>query len=289
MFVTALSLSPHTLGHSQGLHLMRFLGINVETVSPSRAEKIIVDHLEGEAVGAVVIHANLNTAHSSLRDERLRAALEAPGSLVLFEGIGLKVARWLTSGEWWPDANGTDLVPSVLESLAHRPVKVALVGGHDGVAAAAGEQMKKRFRNLQVVGAWNGYEDRNNEAALLRAITDSKPDIVLLGLGTPIQEPLAVALANPTGAKVIWAVGGLLDYMAGVRRRAPFVVRMVRLEWLWRLALYPRSYARRYIVQAVWLLWQVLMIWTERRAPGPNRSAANPVTHLRQPVDGRSD
>ena len=162
---------------------MRFLGIHVEAVSPDQAESIIVSRVEGTAAGTVVIHANLNTAHSSIRDASLRQALEFPGNLVLFEGIGLKVARWLTSGEWRPDANGTDLVPAVLRRLAHRSIRVVLVGGQDGVAAAAALEMKRRFPHIQVVGAWNGYGDRWDEARLLGAIAEARPDILLLGLG----------------------------------------------------------------------------------------------------------
>lgn len=265
-----------SLADEQYSGLMRFLGIHVEAVSPEEAESVIVSHVEGTAPGTVVIHANLNTAHSSIRDADLLEALEFPGNLVLFEGIGLKVAHWLTSGEWRPDANGTDLVPAVLRKLAHRSIRVVLVGGHDGVAAAAAEEMHRRFPHVKVVGAWNGYGDRQDEAQLLGAIAEAKPDIVLLGLGTPLQEPLAVAWAAQTGAKVTWAVGGLLDYLAGVRCRAPGLLRQLRLEWLWRLALYPSAYGRRYALQGIWLLCQVLRIWTSRWASGAGRASVDP-------------
>jgi len=243
---------------------MRFLGIDVAAVSPGRAEKIIAEQIEGTAPCAVMIHANLNTAYSATRDARLREALEHPGSVVLFEGIGLKLARWLTSGEWQPDANGTDLVPAVLRRLAHRPLRLVLVGGREGVATQAGAELERRFPFVKVVGAWNGYGARIDEEHLLEAIRTASPDIVLLGLGTPIQERLAVSWAARSGAKVIWAVGGLLDYTAGVRLRAPRLMRGLRLEWLWRLALYPRAYGRRYALQGAWLCLQVLRIWTGR-------------------------
>jgi len=271
------------------VELMRFLGIRVEAVSPEQAEGIIVSRVEGAASGGVVIHANLNTAHSSIRDTRLRQALECPGNLVLFEGIGLKVARWLTSGEWRPDANGTDLVPAVLQRLAHRSVRVVLVGGRDGVAAAAAATMAQRYPHVRVVGAWNGYGDRQDEARLLAAIADARPDIVLLGLGTPVQEPLAVAWAAQTGARLTWAVGGLLDYMAGVRCRAPWLMRLLRLEWLWRLALYPAAYGRRYVLQGSWLFGQVLRIWMNRWTSVTGRGRVDAEAALGRPADGSGD
>jgi N-acetylglucosaminyldiphosphoundecaprenol N-acetyl-beta-D-mannosaminyltransferase len=48
-------------------------------------------------------------------------------------------------------------------------------------------------------------------------------------------------------------VGGVLDFLAGRRRRAPAVVRRAHLEWLWRLALEPWR-ARRMAVLPLYAL-----------------------------------
>jgi N-acetylglucosaminyldiphosphoundecaprenol N-acetyl-beta-D-mannosaminyltransferase len=262
---------------------MHFLGLQFDAVSHDRAADLVTStFLEGRT-GTVVIHANLNTAFGVTRDGELRAALACTRAQVLFEGIGLKVAHALTRGRWLPDTNGTDLVPAVLRRLADRPLRVALVGGAAGVAAAAGQAMQREFAHVQLVGAWNGFEDRADEAALLQALREAQPDIVLLGLGTPIQEQLAVRWSEQAGARLTWAVGGLFDYWAGTRDRAPSVWRQLRVEWMWRLLRYPQVYARRYVQQAFWLGGQVLRDWLvasrgEMR-PRPPAAGPRPLDH----------
>ncbi len=268
---------------------MRFLGLEVEAIAARDAAGLVESRVRSEVAGSVVIHANLNTAHTATQDPGLLHAMQASGCIVLFEGIGLKVARWLTSGEWHPDSNGTDLVPSVLGRLADRPLRLALVGGLDGVADRAAVLVEQKFLNVRVVGTWNGYSDRRDEGVLLSAINASRPDVLLLGLGTPVQEKLAVAWAARSGAKVTWAVGGLLDYWAGSRKRAPLFLRMLRLEWLWRIALYPRTYGRRYFVQGPWLIRQVARLWLTRGIVPKGTQVQRQKEKLRGPAGGASD
>jgi exopolysaccharide biosynthesis WecB/TagA/CpsF family protein len=80
---------------------------------------------------------------------------------------------------------------------------------------------------------------------------------VLLGLGTPLQETTALAWQQAATAPLLWCVGGLFDYWAGTRTRAPRVVRACRLEWLWRLVLHPGAMWRRTLVEGPWLLARI--------------------------------
>ena len=52
-------------------------------------------------------------------------------------------------------------------------------------------------------------------------------------------------------AKLIFGVGALFDWMTGQRRRAPALVRHMRLEWVYRVAIEPRRLLRRYTVGVV--------------------------------------
>ncbi len=50
------------------------------------------------------------------------------------------------------------------------------------------------------------------------------------------------------GVPLIMGVGGSIDIVAGVTRRAPRWMRSAGLEWLFRLAQEPRRLGRRYVV-----------------------------------------
>ncbi len=70
-------------------------------------------------------------------------------------------------------------------------------------------------------------------------------DVVLVATGIPHQEYLGEKI--PTG--VVMGVGGAIDFMTGAQKRAPKMLQVVGLEWLWRLLLQPQRFGR--IINAV--------------------------------------
>jgi len=48
--------------------------------------------------------------------------------------------------------------------------------------------------------------------------------------------------------KLFIAVGGLLDFVAGVYQRAPLWVRKIKMEWFFRLCLNPKQFWKRYLI-----------------------------------------
>jgi beta-1,4-glucosyltransferase len=255
---------------------VRVLGLEAQALDTEVAATQIEHLLRSGTSDAVLLHANLNTAHTADLDPDLRRSLQSTRSIVLFEGIGLKAAAWLGGGRWLPDTNGTDLVPATLARLSDMPLRVALVGGEDGVARGAGLALQRRFPQVTIVGTWNGFADRVDEDALVAELRAARPDVLLLGLGTPVQEVLAVDWSARSGARLTWAVGGLLDYFAGARQRAPGGLRALRLEWLWRVFLYPSTYGRRYAVQGLWLARRLAKAAVLRSRHRPAQ-AAHPI------------
>jgi len=53
-------------------------------------------------------------------------------------------------------------------------------------------------------------------------------------------------------------VGALFDFLSGSIPRAPALLRVLRLEWLFRLALEPGRLWRRYLIGNPLFLWRVL-------------------------------
>lgn len=240
----------------------KFLGIAFEVGGRHQ----IFTHLK-EVVGnpgngsIVVMHGNLNTAYTCAKVSELNSALNWPGALVLFEGIGLKIAKFMTSLVCWPDVSGTELFPIFLSGCSDRTLRLALVGGQEGIADAAAHSITRQFPNTIIVKTMNGFSDLSDEHAASRSIAQSQPDVLLIGLGTPIQEIKAVAFAQSTGAPIIWCVGGLFDLLAGVKQRAPAWILLCRIEWLWRLLRHPGSYWHRTFIQGPWLLLQIARMW----------------------------
>ncbi len=236
------------------------LGQRFDVGSPS----MLLDVLDRACRGAdgrsrAVMHANLHSLYTRAHDAAMRQALDDPAALVLFEGIALKLARAVARGAWWPDVNGTDLVPRFLdEQSAARRLRIALVGATAPVVGSAAEAVKRRHPGVDVVFVHHGFDDLSVGAPVQTATAAARPDLVLLALGTPLQEVTALAWQGARTAPLAWCVGGLFDYWAGARRRAPRPIRQLRLEWLWRLVLHPDVMWRRTLIEGPWLVAQLL-------------------------------
>jgi exopolysaccharide biosynthesis WecB/TagA/CpsF family protein len=233
------------------------LGQNFFLGSAEMLRDLLVHLLSCDDSGRIVIHANLHTIYSKSRSQSLRKLLDDfPEKLVFFEGIALKLSRFVCSGEMWPDVNGTDLIPMVLERAPYG-TRVAIIGARPDVTELACRRLSARYRNLDIVSRLDGYDGIRHLDAHIAYLNAERPDIVLVGLGTPDQEILAARLLHDVAPKLVWAVGGFLDVASGTAVRAPDLVLAMRLEWLWRLLREPARLWRRTFVEGPWLARKV--------------------------------
>ncbi len=98
---------------------------------------------------------------------------------------------------------------------------------HDGYFPAQGGEQERLFGELERL----------------------RPDVTLVGMGSPQQEELALRLRDEVALPTVWCVGALFEYHApGVRKHAPLWMRERGLEWMYRLAQEPRRLAGRYLL-----------------------------------------
>ena len=95
-----------------------------------------------------------------------------------------------------------------------------------------------------------GFEhDPRAMDAVVHFVLTHPTRLVFLALGSPRQEMLAAAIARTrqaTGTGL--CIGASLEFLAGVRPRAPAWMQRSGLEWLFRLATDPRRLGRRYLL-----------------------------------------
>jgi N-acetylglucosaminyldiphosphoundecaprenol N-acetyl-beta-D-mannosaminyltransferase len=93
----------------------------------------------------------------------------------------------------------------------------------------------------------------SEDAQICERITDTRPDIVWVGLGLLKQERWIAKHVQKVGAPWMVGVGAAFDYHSGAVPYAPQVLRSAGLEWLFRLVVQPRLRAKRYWWSAVFV------------------------------------
>lgn len=134
-------------------------------------------------------------------------------------------------------------------------------GGAPGVAEKLAEVTTKKF-GINVVGIHcppfrplSPEED----AAVMRQISDSRADVVWVGLSTPKQERWMYEHREKISAPVMLGVGAAFDLNAGTLSQAPRFMRENGLEWLYRLLAEPKRLWRRYIINGGKFVWNVAL------------------------------
>ena len=193
----------------------------------------------GPWVGAFV---NAHAVNLCAADPAAAAAFEG-ADLLLRDGTGVSLLMRLAGRAPGPDMNGTDLIPALCAGR-----RVALYGGRPGVAQAAARRLEAR--GAHVVAARHGFHPTSD---YLRWLADDagpgEAELVILGLGMPRQEALALRLrAAATTPVGILCGGAVLDFLAGRTPRAPALMRRAGFEWLFRLGLEPRRLFGRYVI-----------------------------------------
>jgi N-acetylglucosaminyldiphosphoundecaprenol N-acetyl-beta-D-mannosaminyltransferase len=192
-----------------------------------------------------VNHAVLLQHHSDFA----RAYAEA--DFVLADGVPLVLLSRLF-GRGVPErVAGSDLVPKLFErGRAERPIRVFLLGAPPDVNERAAWLTQERWPGVRVIGRDSpppGFELRESECErILAKVRDSKPDLLIVGLGAPKQELWVNRHRDVLRAKVALCVGATIDFLAGHKRRAPNWMRRTGLEWVHRVATEPQRLGGRY-------------------------------------------
>lgn len=225
---------------------LTILGVRVAKLSETEALDEI-DRLYDAGGPSIVAFANAHTLNLAVADPDFARVLDEV-DLLLNDGSGLALAARFQGESFLANLNGTDLTPKILELAAPRGARVFLLGGREGVAARAMASLAELQPDLQVVGARSGYIAEHEVDEVIAEIRAARTDILVVGMGNPLQEKWLGDHLAATGARLGLAVGAFMDFEAGVVRRSPVWMQRFGIEWLYRLRLEPRRLAHRYLV-----------------------------------------
>jgi N-acetylglucosaminyldiphosphoundecaprenol N-acetyl-beta-D-mannosaminyltransferase len=156
--------------------------------------------------------------------------------IAMVDGISLSLISLLTPGPVLEKMATTDFAPLLFERGAAtlgRRLRLAVVGGPDDLAARAGHAAEEQFP-VDLVYSSNGY--RKDTGVLLAEVSATSPDVLLVGMGMPLEAIWVGNNKESIDATIAITCGGWLRLLAGEEQRAPVLLQRIHLEWLWRLS-----------------------------------------------------
>lgn len=229
----------------------------VNLVAGANAVNKLLDKIHSSKGPMIISFINAHAYNLAIANNSFFNNLIA-SDILLRDGVGMKImfhALGFNPGE---NLNGTDFIPILLDS--YKPSNIALIGTESPYIELA--ERHQSLAKHTVVYIEHGFKDVDD---YLPDIITTKPDLILLGMGMPKQEMLAIILKNRLKHDCLIINGGaILDFFSGHVPRAPQIFRRVGLEWLYRFCIEPRRLWKRYVIGNFLFLLKVFKNYFDR-------------------------
>lgn len=191
-------------------------------------------------------------------DQHLARAVQSC-DLVNADGQSVVWASRLTSCPLPCRVTGIDLMTQLLRRSHDKGYRVYFLGAREETIVKLVSRCESEFSGLKISGWHSGYFDASEEQQVISDIRSSRPHILFVAMGSPLQEYWLEGNCHSLGVPFCMGVGGTFDVLAGNLRRAPLWMQTNGLEWLFRLLQEPTRMWRRYLrsnLMFSWLVWK---------------------------------
>jgi exopolysaccharide biosynthesis WecB/TagA/CpsF family protein len=228
-----------------------FLGVPFD-LAPQRAVLDLLAESVPERAFRYVVTPNVDYVVRMSTDPELRDCVRGAWLSVCDSRPIVGLARLIALK--LPLVTGSDLTVALFRSVINKGDKIAIV--------ASSEEVVQRLRNaypgvdLQAIVPPLGLREKPDALqACVDFVVQTQARFVFLAVGSPQSDVIACRLSRHPQAKGIGLnIGASLEFLVGVRSRAPLWVQRLGLEWLHRLLSDPKRLWRRYCYAVVPLI-----------------------------------
>ena len=241
---------------SQQHKMVRLFGINFDAINMNQVVSNVLDWTDERAYDChYIVTPNVDHVVKLQQHYGLKQAYKE-ASLTVVDGKPVLWASKLFNP--LPEViPGSDLCPAIFDAACQKQqrVRVFLLGAAEGVAEKAADKIHKKWPWVTVCGCYSpamGFDSTSREnIKVIKMINELKPDLLLVGLGAPKQEIWMQQNAKQLQVKVGLCIGATIDFIAGEKSRAPKLMRMMGMEWVFRALTEPRRLMGRYLHDAM--------------------------------------
>lgn len=217
----------------------KLLDVVVNPLSAEEATDLIFDHVERKET---LVLGNLNlhgvyVYHTNKEFARYCNSCD----VVLIDGAPV---AWAARVPLAFRIGSTDWLDVLMPRAAG--LKILAIGGTPESSQGAEKHFRTKFPEVGWTGV-DGYTGNELTDELTALIAEA--DIVLVGMGMPLQEAWIMKHRALFEHKVVANVGGCLDYYSGAQLLAPRWMGRAGIEWLFRLVVSPTRLAHRYLIE----------------------------------------
>ncbi len=187
--------------------------------------------------------ANVNFINISKAD-KLSSDIFSKIDIIHPDGIGIYWASNFLYGNkgFNKRFTGSDFYHSLIKTAIKERWSFFFFGDEDYTL----KKISSVHPDMIITGYQNGFTYENDK--VINRINKLKPDILVVGMGSPKQEEWIISSKKNLNVKIIIAVGDGIKVFSGTKKRGYKFFRKFGLEWAVRLFFEPIRLWRRYLI-----------------------------------------
>lgn len=236
------------------------LGVPITATNMASAIRTVVSWIENGDRGRMVTFSTVHMLVEATKKPEFARLLQS-SDMNCPDGMPLVWCGRKRGNKTIQRVCGPEFLPVFCAATAPRQFRHFFYGGAEGVAAKAVEKLRRTKPELQVAGIYTPPFrplTPEEDEEVITYINSTNADLVWVCLGCPKQEVWITNHRHRLNASVLLAVGLALDIAAGSKQRAPWALRTLGLEWLFRLCQEPRRLWKRYLIYNSIFLYRLL-------------------------------
>lgn len=232
--------------------ILKIFDVSIKKLSEQDLLKIVQNFISLNQKGTVS-YVNANSLNLVYKDDKMKKYLS--GFNILHpDGLGIFLASKFLYGKdgFAARMTGSDFYIELIKESLKNKWSFFFFGDTNETLS----KISNTNPGLNVKGWCNGFNFNENE--LINNINTAKPDILIVGLGSPKQEEWIIGNKDKINSKVIIAVGDGIKVFSGTKKRGNKLVRRLGLEWVVRLINEPKRLWKRYLIGIPLFIFRVI-------------------------------
>jgi len=246
------------MNEREDLNFVEILGVKVTNINEiilNQEINKICQNAGKEIITNVNINA-MNLAHSNvwfkdfLNDAYINFC-DGDGVRLGAKILGHKIYNKITYNRW---------IWNLAEYSQAEGLSWFLIGSEDRVINKAFQILKIKYPKLRIEGYRNGYfNDEFEIGEISKILKKVKPNILVLGMGMPIQEKFLAKYYPQLTFNVALTGGAVFDYVSGEAKMTPDIYYRLKLEWFYRFLNEPRRLFIRYFLGNPMFIFRIFL------------------------------
>jgi N-acetylglucosaminyldiphosphoundecaprenol N-acetyl-beta-D-mannosaminyltransferase len=196
------------------------------------------------------------------KDAEFKAAL-MQSDVLLPDGIAIVAAAKMMNKDKITKVAGADIHQFMLEKLNKEGGSCFYLGASDKTLKLIRERIAVEYPNVRVGSFSPAYKPEFTDAEnaeMVAAVNEFKPDALFIGMTAPKQEKWATKHKQQLNVKTICSIGAVFDFYAGTVERPAQVWIDLNMEWLVRLVKEPKRMWKRYMYYGPVFIQQMIAL-----------------------------